>query len=276
MSSFNRWQAKQLKRTVAQGQLNSSFVMKGYPSITIEGMNNEKIAAAVVNKQEQDYAYFYTLIDKPLTIGSIWKVKSLYFLIAEEIVIIKDVRWHKYMAYLCNTQIGDKWGYFKGPQKSFINLNLKQNVILESQQHPVLVLPEGSLSIGDKVLIKNRAWLVQEHDSISTHGISYYSLVPTTVSSTIYQHQETIEKPGEVKKPYDNISYDENYNLIYSYNHEIELSTEQGYIQTAAKINILRHEEQLIVFTVPFGVKQFEVEILEKGQKVIKTFKLGE
>ncbi len=276
MSSFDRWQAKQLKRTVAQGQLNSSFVMKGYPSITIEGMNSEKIAAAVVNKQEQDYAYFYTLIDKPLPIGSIWKVKSLYFLIAEEIVIIKDVRWHKYMAYLCNTQIGDKWGYFKGPQESFINLNLKQNVILESQQHPVLVLPEGSLSIGDKVLIKNRAWLVQEHDSISTQGISYYSLVPTTVSSTIYQDQETVEKPNKVKKPYDDIVIDDNHNIIYSYNHEIELSTEQGYIQTVAKINIVRHEEKLVSFTVPFGVEQFEVEILEKGQKVIKTFKLGE
>ena len=43
----------------------------GYPSIKISGPNGEEIQAAVVNKQEQDYAYIYTKIDQPLDIGSI-------------------------------------------------------------------------------------------------------------------------------------------------------------------------------------------------------------
>ena len=43
----------------------------GYPSIKITGSNGEEIQAAVVNKQEKDYAYIYTKINEPLDIGSI-------------------------------------------------------------------------------------------------------------------------------------------------------------------------------------------------------------
>lgn len=99
--------------------------------------------------------------------------------------------------------------------------------------------------------------------------------MPSTVSATIHEKQETLEKPLEVDKPYDNIKYNEN-NIIYSYNNEIILSTEQGYIQTTANINIVNHQENTVSFKVPFGIEKFEVEVLEKGQKVIKTFKLGE
>ena len=107
MTSFSRFQERNKKRTVAQNKLNSSFILKGYPSIEITGSADQKIQASVVNKQEKDYAYVFTQTQDELAIGSIWTAKNLNLLITEEITIIKDVNWHKYHALLCNVQIGD-------------------------------------------------------------------------------------------------------------------------------------------------------------------------
>lgn len=276
MSSFTRWQQKQLKRTVAQAQLNASFVANGYPSIKITGSNGEEIQAAVVNKQEQDYAYIYTKIDQPLDIGSIWTAKTLHMLVSEEIVVIKDVRWHKYLAFLCNTRIGDWWGYFKGPEKSFINITLKQNVILESQQKPILILPSAAqLDFKDKIIIKNRAWLIQEYDNISTEGITYYSIIPSTVSSSTVENQEVIEKPAEVKIPSDDINAQEN--IVYFPNNKvISIATENGYFKANVDIEIITHTAEKVEFKVPFGITKFTLEYQQEGKKIVKTFLSGE
>lgn len=91
MSSFNRFREKNLQRKVAATKLSKQFIFKGYPSIELEGSGNKKIQAAVVNKQEKDYAYIYTQSTEPLELGSVWSAKDLHLLISEEIVVIKDV-----------------------------------------------------------------------------------------------------------------------------------------------------------------------------------------
>ena len=105
MTSFSRFQERNKKRTVAQNKFNTSFIFKGYPSIEITGSADRKVQAAVVNKQEKEYAYIFTQLQDELAIGSIWAAKNLNLLITEEITIIKDVNWHKYHALLCNVQI---------------------------------------------------------------------------------------------------------------------------------------------------------------------------
>ena len=79
-----------------------------------------------LNKQEKDYAYIFTQLDDKLSIGSTWAAKNLHLLVTEEITIIKDVNWHKYHALLCNVQVDNQWGYFKGPEKSFLDVCLKK------------------------------------------------------------------------------------------------------------------------------------------------------
>lgn len=276
MSSFTRWQQKQLKRTVAQAQLNASFVANGYPSIKITGSNGKEIQAAVVNKQEKDCAYIYTKIDEPLDIGSIWTAKTLHMLVSEEIVVIKDVRWHKYLAFLCNAQIGDWWGYFKGPEKSFINISLKQNVILESQQKPILILPSAAqLNFKDKIIIKNRAWLIQEYDNISTEGITYYSIIPSTISSSTVENQEVIEKPADVDIPSDDLSLEENI-VYFPYNKTIYITTENGYFKVDADVKIIKHTADQVGFQVPFGITKFNLEYQKEGEKISKVFLSGD
>ena len=282
MTSFSRFQERNKKRTVAQNKLNTSFIFKGYPSIEIQGSADQKIQASVVNKQEKDYAYVFTQTQDELEIGSVWAAKNLHLLITEEITIIKDVNWHKYHALLCNVQIDNHWGYFKGPEKSFLDVVLEKEVIWESPQKPVLVLPENVLNFRDKIVIKGRAWLIQEYDAISTPGLVYYSLKPTTISKEVAaentgkdiyveKHEEPIV--NVVENPISLLTEDSIFNI--SPNVSITLSTEDGYFKTTNKnLKIQKRTASMVVFSIPFGISEVAVEVKEKGDIVTKTYRV--
>ena len=282
MTSFSRFQERNKKRTVAQNKLNTSFIFKGYPSIEIQGSADQKIQASVVNKQEKDYAYVFTQTQDELEIGSVWAAKNLHLLITEEITIIKDVNWHKYHALLCNVQIDNHWGYFKGPEKSFLDVVLEKEVIWESPQKPVLVLPENVLNFRDKIVIKGRAWLIQEYDAISTPGLVYYSLKPTTISKEVAAENtgkdiyvEKHEEPiiNVVENPISLLSEDSVFNI--SPNVPITLSTEDGYFKTTNKnLKIQKRTASMVVFSIPFGISEIAVEVKEKGDIVTKTYRV--
>ena len=282
MTSFSRFQERNKKRTVAQNKLNTSFIFKGYPSIEIQGSADQKIQASVVNKQEKDYAYVFTQRQDELEIGSVWTAKNLHLLITEEITIIKDVDWHKYHALLCNVQIDNHWGYFKGPEKSFLDIVLEKEVIWESPQKPVLVLPENVLNFRDKIVIKGRAWLIQEYDAISTPGLVYYSLKPTTISKEVAAENtgkdiyvEKHEEPtiNVVENPISLLSEDSVFTI--SPNVSITLSTEDGYFKTTNKnLKIQKRTASMVVFSIPFGISEVAVEVKEKGDIVTKTYRV--
>ena len=282
MTSFSRFQERNKKRTVAQNKLNTSFIFKGYPSIEIQGSADQKIQASVVNKQEKDYAYVFTQTQDELEIGSVWAAKNLHLLITEEITIIKDVDWHKYHALLCNVQIDNHWGYFKGPEKSFLDVVLEKEVIWESPQKPVLVLPENVLNFRDKIVIKGRAWLIQEYDAISTPGLVYYSLKPTTISKEVAAENtgkdiyvEKHEEPtiNVVENPISLLSEASVFHI--SPNVPITLSTEDGYFKTTNKnLKIQKRTASIVVFSIPFGISEVAVEVKEKGDIVTKTYRV--
>ena len=282
MTSFSRFQERNKKRTVAQNKLNTSFIFKSYPSIEIQGSADQKIQASIANKQEKDYAYVFTQRQDELEIGSVWTAKNLHLLITEEITIIKDVDWHKYHALLCNVQIDNHWGYFKGPEKSFLDVVLEKEVIWESPQKPVLVLPENILNFRDKIVIKGRAWLIQEYDAISTPGLVYYSLKPTTISKEVAAENTDkeiyVEKHEEpivnvVENPISLLSEDSIFNI--SPNVPITLSTEDGYFKTTNKnLKIQKRTASMVVFSIPFGISEVAVEVKEKGDIVTKTYRV--
>ena len=282
MTSFSRFQERNKKRTVAQNKLNTSFIFKSYPSIEIQGSADQKIQASIANKQEKDYAYVFTQTQDELEIGSVWAAKNLHLLITEEITIIKDVDWHKYHALLCNVQIDNHWGYFKGPEKSFLDVVLEKEVIWESPQKPVLVLPENVLNFRDKIVIKGRAWLIQEYDAISTPGLVYYSLKPTTISKEVAAENtgkdiyvEKHEEPiiNVVENPISLLSEDKVFHI--SPNVKITISTKDGYFKTTNKnLKIQKRTASMIVFSIPFGISEVAVEVKEKGDIVTKTYRV--
>ena len=224
----------------------------------------------------------FTQTQDELEIGSVWAAKNLHLLITEKITIIKDVDWHKYHALLCNVQIDNHWGYFKGPEKSFLDVVLEKEVIWESPQKPVLVLPENILNFRDKIVIKGRAWLIQEYDAISTPGLVYYSLKPTTISKEVAAENtgkdiyvEKHEEPiiNVVENPISLLSEDSIFNI--SPNVSITLSTEDGYFKTTNKnLKIQKRTASMVVFSIPFGISEVAVEVKEKGDIVTKTYRV--
>ena len=282
MTSFSRFQERNKKRTVANNKLNTNYIFKGYPSIEIKGSSDQKVQASVVNKQEKDYAYVFTPLADNLSIGSVWTAKNLHLLITEEITIIKDVDWHKYHALLCNVQIDNHWGYFKGPEKSFLDVALEKEVVWESPQKPVLVLPENVLNFRDKIVIKDRAWLIQEYDAISTPGLVYYSLKPTTISKEVAAENEGksiyVEK-YENKKPEIVVEPSQTYDLRNNYikvaaNMPITVNTQYGYFQSNnSNIKIQKRTSDTVIFSIPFGVEEVSIEVKEKGDLVTKTYR---
>ena len=282
MTSFSRFQERNKKRTVANNKLNTNYIFKGYPSIEIKGSADQRVQASVVNKQEKDYAYVFTPLADNLPIGSVWTAKNLNLLITEEITIIKDVDWHKYHALLCNVQIDNHWGYFKGPEKSFLDVALEKEVVWESPQKPVLVLPENVLNFRDKIVIKGRAWLIQEYDAISTPGLVYYSLKSTTVSKevaaenagkSVYIERYEKEEVVVVEEPVQ--TFERNSKIQVSANVPITLHTRNGYFKSNNKnIKIQSRTADSVTFYIPFGISEVTVEIKEKGDIVKKTYRV--
>jgi len=282
MSNFNRFREKNNYYKEASQKINSHFLIKGYPSITITDAEDNEKQAVVVNQQEKEKAYIYTALQDELSIGSIWQAKSLHFLISEEIIIIKDVDWHKYLAFLCNVELEDTWGYFIGLKKRVAGVDEEYSAAIESKQKPLLILPANILEYEDTVVIKGRPWLVQEYDAISTPGLVYYSLAPTTASlkqptrsepnipdSYIIKKQS---KPTElILEPEEVIGAEEKYAIAY--NQDMTITTEKGYFKYSNKaIKIKKHTATEVVFCLPFGVKEVTIESKERGEVVVQTF----
>lgn len=280
MTSWERFQKlNSTVHTTNQEVVNSHFIFKGYPSIKITGPEGEEIQAAVVNKQEQDYGYIYTYLKDPLAIGSIWQAKDLHLLVDEEIVIIKDVNWHKYHCLLCNLEYEGLWGYFIGPEKTHINLNLKKDVVLVSQQKPLLVLPGMPLHFQDKIMIKGRAWVVDEYDAISDEGITYYSLMPTTMSKEIIKANEdkTVFIEEHVEPELELIQDSPSTSAVeIAPNSKITVTTEDGYFKISNKAaKILKYTSTEIVFQPPFGVEEVTIQYKQNGQVLERIYKIG-
>lgn len=310
MNRFERFRNRNLKHGEAAQEVNTHFIFKGYPSTKLQNRNtaawleeirhkilytenNEplsiditpvdfatEIQAAVVNQQEKDKAYIYTQLDTPLPMGSIWGAKTLCWLIAEEIITIKDVNWHKYLSYLCNIQVEDVWGYFIGPEKRYVNIANEKDASLESLQKPVLVLPEGILGFKDKIVIKDRPWQVQEWDAISSPGLIYYSLRATTISKEVAEEHEGedvyIERAKNETTPIITTPTEVNNKNIINNNIDITVSTEEGYFKYNKKIAVKRHTATQIIFSIPFGITEVTIQTKKDGEVVSTTYSTNE
>lgn len=224
-SFFDRFKERQQVYSRSNDQFNTEFIGLGLPTTDIvSGEAAHK--AVVVSKQEQNEGYIYiSREDEPLDIGSVWTAKEkLHYLIDSEIITIKNVGWRKYHAYLCNVQVADKgWGYLVSSKKSAISLNLKQNLLLESSQKPILVIGGQPFKFRDKFYIKDRAWQVDEYDNISTEGITYYTL-----------SQTTIDKATEK----DEVNSTGNTSVLDDIDNDGDEAVEVSFVSSAVKVNL--------------------------------------
>lgn len=276
MSSFNRFVDKNRRRMAASDDVNNVFVGKGYPTTTIT-CGEVSLTATVVNQQEQDKAYIYTDLEHPLDIGSVWSTKGLHFLIVEEIIIIKDVKWKKYIGLLCNTIIDDMWCYFKGSEKAAISTSIKENIFFNSQAKPILVAPSNRLAFNDKIVIHNRAWRVVEWDDISSFGVTYYTLEPSTIIKTTVE--EGKPAPNIIKHNIEDTTIsitpenqgEENV-LHVKPNQDIEVITNGVFQSSFNNLKIKKRTKDSIIFSIPFGVDKVDITTLQGDVLVTTTY----
>lgn len=266
---FDRFRNKNLNRIVSETKMNKQFILNGYPSVEIKFLDGHTQMVSLVNKQEKDYAYVYSDYHQPLQIGDIFTSKGLTFLITDNIVIMKNVGFHKYTAVICNADLGNgEWGYFKGPAKSYINVSLTEDMTELSQQKPILIARQGLFKVNDIIWIKDRPWLIIECDNISSPVIGYYSLKATTAS----------------KKDDNPIIKIDNIPVLQSFSSDFEvkpleildLNTEDGYYKCSKNMPNLNISLNKISFTIPFGIEEFEVSFKENGEVKTRNYKVVE
>lgn len=269
MSNFDYFRKRNARKKAYAKEVNTRFVFNGLPSVEITLENNDTMMACVVNKQEKDTAYIYTHQDEPLAVGTVLIAKGLHFLIVEQIIIMQDVEFNKYLALLCNTQFDEwDWGYFKGPEESYINLSMKEDLAAISQQKPILVARQGRFNINDKVKVNGRPWLIIESDTISSPTIGYYSLKATTMSKDELQGDDTTLDDDEgILTALDNCT------PVTTF-QEVELPTEGGFYQSTCKLIQLKVTSDKINFKVPVGIKNFIVKTKQDGIIVERNFKV--
>lgn len=180
------------------------------------------------------------------------------------------MQWHKYAAALCNVQIGGYWGRFS--TSTNISTSVKEKSVIISLQHPLLVLPTGAVDYRDVVIIQGRPWMVQEYDSITDPGITYYSLVASTASKgatdSVIKHTDNYDLD---KDSYESGVY------VVSANTPITLSTEEGYFKyDKSALKVLARTATSIIFQLPFGLDTVTVQTKQDGQIVSSTYKEAE
>lgn len=265
MANFERFKRRNQLMFDSEKETNSDFVLKGYASVTMISDADLEVRhnAYVYSKQENDEGYIYTLYDEPIAIGSCWNVKGLHFLVDEEIIIIKDVKFRKYHALLCNIEAEGTWWYFK--KDDYIDVSLKKDSFIKSLAKPLLITPGTPFQYNDKVMIGNRAWLIQEFDNYSHIGVTYYSVTPTTLSKDVI---ETRVDNMPVIEQAEEVAYDEDTEYELIPNHIYEVATEDGYFRTDCKvIKINSRTSNLVQFSIPFGVEEVTVEVQQNGEK---------
>lgn len=76
-SNFSLFKAKNAAFSSAEREDNAKFIFGSYPSVQLQ-MNDKVIPAVIVNKQENDEAYFYTTIKDNLVAGETVSHKGLH------------------------------------------------------------------------------------------------------------------------------------------------------------------------------------------------------
>ena len=124
--------------------------------------------------------------------------------------------------------------------------------------------------------------MIQEYDAISTPGLVYYSLKPTTISKEVaaenagkdvYVEKHEEDEVAIVETPIEQPT--ETGVSLISANQPITLSTENGYFKSTNKnLKIQKRTASTVIFSIPFGISEVAVEIKEKGDIVTKTYRV--
>ena len=119
-------------------------------------------------------------------------------------------------------------------------------------------------------MINNRAWLIQEMDNISTEGVTYYSLRPSTFSKSVseYKAEDQTETADIINEPETYSTSEPNYvpaNIV------ITLPTTNAAFKTSNNaVKVISLSATSVSFRIPFGVKTVDITTNETYRFEVK------
>lgn len=265
MSNFDNFKKTQEINGVAKQKIAAKFILEGDTATVIEIENKQyNVAMSYLNKEDNDKAYVY--IEKPdnLAIGSqfYWRKENLYFIVMDIQKNVAYTAYNKYLAYECNVEIGNIWCYFD--TNHYINTEKKRDLIEISQAKPVLIACGDPWAIKDKIIIKNRPWLIIEKDNYSTDGVTYYSLEATTMDKTVANTTLLTSAMTSSSEEINNVKAMD----------IITLATTNGFVKCDSSAVKFERTKNSIKFKVPFGLNEFTVTVLIDAAEVSTKYKV--
>jgi len=284
----------QEKRSTTYNQRSAALIIDGKMSKQIYHKRIDKtIPAALLFSQDEgpDEIWVFSFIKDHLQKGDYFTYEDNNFLIIEENKLFDpDINHKKQKAVECNVsftinnQIFN--GYFQGGMRRIQKKDFENDVLLQPQENPLLILPSSApLEINSEFMIEGKPWRVIEYDKISNKGLGYFYLERGINYTTeeVSQVQMTlnilpesdpvVQEPEPMLRSFAAPEEPINENALYSM-VEYKFSTENAYFVTTPKVDIISRKKTEVTFKVPFGIEQVSISTRSNGVNVEKFYKV--
>lgn len=267
MSKFNAFRRKLDINEKCIANYESSFITEGTSAVRIYSLrlqDYKQAAIIITDKEGPDTSLVYTFKEKEqkheLLKGDYYTWNTNTYFVYEDISIVLDCNYKKQKSYQCNAQVSYKdivvGGYFVSSLSKFIDTTLQSNLNITDNDKPVLILPNCDwVKVGEKVVIKNRAYKIIDVDNLTNDNITYCSL-----------------ELGFVDTQEDIVIDDARPTLIAGI--EQTISTENEVFSSNCKVDIVRKHNNEITIIIPYGIKEIELTTQLNAKNITKTYKV--
>lgn len=269
MSNYQLFRTRMKNEAECLQKMETSFITSGAAPIVIHipRLDKNRDATMVFTDTEgPDTAIVFTpkqqnaISNLLKTDYYTWDDKM--FFVYEDVIITREVNYIKQKAYQCNAQVyvidtdEECGGYFISSLRSYVDVEFQQKLNVSDKEKPVLVVPRQEwVKYGARVMIGEKPWKVIDYDAITNPGIAYVSLERDFISKSSdvveYHHRDEL-KPG----------------IEYSF------ATEQGFFNSSSPLTIKSRTEKMVVFEIPYGIKEVEIGVKHKDEIVTNKYKV--
>lgn len=266
MNNFDLFRKKMSNEAACRQKFETRFITEGASSITIHilRLDEDRAATMVFNDTEgPDSAIVFTPkqdnSENNLNKSDYYAWDNKYFFVYEDVLIARETTYIKQKAYQCNVEVelenGMRHrGYFISSLRSYQDTELQQKINITDKEHPILIIPYNNwIEVGIKVSIGSKPWKVIDYDYITNSGIAYISL-----ERDFYFKSEDI---------YENID-----RFMLKAGIDYEFETSDGYFHSSSPLNIKTKTENKVIFEIPYGLKQVNIEVKKNGKVQSQTY----
>lgn len=241
---------------------SAHFIKNHVSSTIIKVVKNHKQTDAVLlfgNEEGADNIYVYTYADENLKVGDYFIWKKKWFLVYEDINIVREVGFKKQRAVECNAETTSNIHIaYLGSLRTYKDSRLAK-IYLESGLKPAIVVGAGLIEIGSRIIVGGYEWEVVDGDTISIPGVDY-----------LYVNRRT--KATEVV---EEVVDDENAESIVVYaGSTLTFNCDNGVFTADKTLKVTARTMNSATVLVPFGIESFTINAKVDDEPVVLSYEV--